>query len=97
VPEFAERVRAAERVAPFLGGAVQNEFRTPLGPDWLDGRAGFDEVLAAWQAARDAAVLPMFEFTAQLASLEEPPPEMQQLPPTEFFSPDNVGAIMSAA
>ena len=30
-------------------------------------------------AARDAHVLPMYEFTTQLATLEPPPPEMQQL------------------
>jgi 2-polyprenyl-6-methoxyphenol hydroxylase-like FAD-dependent oxidoreductase len=40
-PEFAERVRAATRVAPFLGGAVPNFLRTPYGPGWvLVGDAG---------------------------------------------------------
>ena len=29
--------------------------------------------------ARDQHVLPMYEFTAQRASLEPPPPEMQQV------------------
>src|SRR3954454_16416449 len=40
-PEFAERVRAATRVAPFAGGAVPNFLRTPSGPGWvLVGDAG---------------------------------------------------------
>jgi len=40
-PEFAERVRSATRVAPFLGGAVPNFLRTPYGPGWvLVGDAG---------------------------------------------------------
>ena len=35
--------------------------------------------MGEYQEARDAHVLPMFEFTCQLATLEPPPPEMQQL------------------
>jgi hypothetical protein len=35
--------------------------------------------MAAWHRERDAAVLPMYEFTAQLATLEPPPPELQQV------------------
>jgi hypothetical protein len=35
--------------------------------------------MSAWHRERDAAVLPMYEFTSQLATLEPPPPEMQQL------------------
>jgi hypothetical protein len=72
-----------------------------------------------YQRDRDAKVLPMYEFTWQLATLEPPPPDMQQLfgaihgnqkamdgfgkvnagtvSPSEFFSPENIGAIMAAA
>ena len=32
-----------------------------------------------YQRTRDEHVLPMYEFTCQLATLEPPPPEMQQL------------------
>jgi len=32
-----------------------------------------------YQRARDKHVLPMYEFTCQLATLEPPQPEMQQL------------------
>ena len=39
----------------------------------------FDEVMGEYQRHRDEHVLPMYEFTCQLATLEPPPPEMQQL------------------
>ena len=39
----------------------------------------FDEVMGAWHQERDAKDMPIYEFTAQLATLELPPPEMQQL------------------
>lgn len=35
--------------------------------------------MAAYQRARDEHVLPIFEFTCDFATLEPPPPEMQQL------------------
>lgn len=45
----------------------------------LSGAVAFDQAMAAHQRARDARVLPMYEFTAQIATLEPPPPEMQRL------------------
>jgi 2-polyprenyl-6-methoxyphenol hydroxylase-like FAD-dependent oxidoreductase len=79
----------------------------------------FDEAMGEYQRARDERVLPMYELTCQLATLEPPPPEMQQLlgamqgnqkamdgfvrvnagttSPAEFFSPENVGAIMAGS
>ena len=47
--------------------------------DALSGRRPFDEAMGEYQATRDEHVLPMFEFTVQLASLEEPPEELQQV------------------
>ena len=114
VPEFAARVRAARREAPFLGGAVPSWFRKPYGDGWaLVGDAGYhkdpitaqgitdafldaercahaidqwlregkpyDDAMSAWHQSRDAKARPIYEFTAQLATLELPPPEMQQL------------------
>ena len=35
--------------------------------------------MAGYQTARDTHSMPMYEFTTQLATLEPPPPEMQQL------------------
>ena len=46
---------------------------------WLGGGKEFDEVMGAWHRERDAKDMPIYEFTAQLATLELPPPEMQQL------------------
>lgn len=45
----------------------------------LSGRRSFGDVMAESQRERDEHALPMYEFTCQLASLEPPPPEMQQL------------------
>jgi 2-polyprenyl-6-methoxyphenol hydroxylase-like FAD-dependent oxidoreductase len=43
------------------------------------GEAAFDQAMARYQRERDAAVLPMYEFTTQLATLEPPPPDLQAL------------------
>jgi 2-polyprenyl-6-methoxyphenol hydroxylase-like FAD-dependent oxidoreductase len=43
------------------------------------GGRPFDEAMGEYQQVRDQAVLPMYEFTCQLATLEPPPPEMQKL------------------
>jgi 2-polyprenyl-6-methoxyphenol hydroxylase-like FAD-dependent oxidoreductase len=114
VPEFAERVARAERVEPFLGGAVPGWLRKPYGDGWaLVGDAGynkdpitaqgitdafrdaercvgaidawlgdgkpFEDVMGAWHELRDMTALPIYEFTSQMATLEPPPPEMEQL------------------
>jgi flavin-dependent dehydrogenase len=47
--------------------------------DALSGCRSFDVAMGEYQSTRDAHVLPMYEFTYQLASLEPPPPEMVQL------------------
>lgn len=43
------------------------------------GRRTFDTAMKDYQESRDGQVMPMYEFTAQLATLDPPPPEMQQL------------------
>jgi flavin-dependent dehydrogenase len=45
----------------------------------FDGRSTFDDAMSTWRRARDEHALPMYEFTTQMATLEAPPPEMQQL------------------
>ena len=35
--------------------------------------------MTSWHRARDNGAMPSYEFTSQLATLEAPPPEMQQL------------------
>jgi flavin-dependent dehydrogenase len=45
----------------------------------LSGARSFDDAMRDYQTTRDERVLPMYEFTLQLAALEPPPPEFQQL------------------
>jgi 2-polyprenyl-6-methoxyphenol hydroxylase-like FAD-dependent oxidoreductase len=47
--------------------------------DAWDGVRPLEEALAGYERRRDEAAMPMYEFTAQFASLEPPPPEMQSL------------------
>lgn len=115
VPEFAERLRDAQRETRYVGtGDLPNFFRQPYGPGWalvgdagyhkdpltaqgisdafqdaellataLDHawseRRGFDQAMADYQRARNERVMPMFELTCDLARLEPPEPDMQQL------------------
>jgi flavin-dependent dehydrogenase len=46
---------------------------------WLREGRPFDVVMSEWHRTRDAKALPIYEFTAQLATLELPPPEMLEL------------------
>jgi 2-polyprenyl-6-methoxyphenol hydroxylase-like FAD-dependent oxidoreductase len=39
----------------------------------------FDDAMSEWQRARDEQALPIYEFTTNMATLEPPPPELQQL------------------
>jgi len=45
----------------------------------LSGTRPFGEAMSRYQAARDEHVLPMYEFTTQLATLEPPPEELRHL------------------
>ena len=45
----------------------------------LSGRRPLQEALGDHELGRNARVRPMYEFTCQLATLEPPPPHMQQL------------------
>ena len=60
---ISDAFRDAERVAGAIGDA-------------LSGRRLFDEAMADAQAARDTEVLPMYELTFGLATLQPPPPEL---------------------
>ncbi len=46
---------------------------------WLSGAGSFDEAMGQYQKKRDEESLPMFGVTCNFATLEPPPPEMQQL------------------
>jgi len=69
-PITAEGITDAFRDAELLAGALDDAFcdRTPM-----------QDALAAYGQSRDDAVMPIYEMTADLARLEEPPLEMQQL------------------
>ncbi len=45
----------------------------------FSGAAPYESAMAEYQSTRDEHVLPMYELTCQLATLEPPPPELQQL------------------
>jgi len=63
---------------------IQDAFRdAELCADALDrtlsGSRSFDAAMGEYQSARDKHVLPMYELTCELATLEPPPPELQHL------------------
>ncbi len=109
-PITAQGISDAFRDAEVCAAALDDTFQE---------RRTFTEAMSAYQQARDAHVLPIYEFTAQLASLEAPPEELQHLlgavsgnadamadfvsitagtvSPADFFHPDHVGRILSAA
>jgi flavin-dependent dehydrogenase len=45
----------------------------------FSGARPFEDAMDEYQRTRDARVKAMYEFTCQLATLEPPPPELQQL------------------
>jgi 2-polyprenyl-6-methoxyphenol hydroxylase-like FAD-dependent oxidoreductase len=47
--------------------------------EWCSGASSFDAAMGAYQATRDTQVLPMYELTTELATLEPPPPDLQRL------------------
>jgi len=63
---ISDAFRDAERCATALAAA-------------LDGRRDFDEAMAEYHGTRDRHTLPMYEFTAGMATLDPPPAELQQL------------------
>jgi 2-polyprenyl-6-methoxyphenol hydroxylase-like FAD-dependent oxidoreductase len=109
-PITAQGITDAFRDAELCATALDQTFT---------GARAFEDAMADYQRARDQHVLPMYEFTCQLATLEPPSAEMQQLfgaihgnqqamdgfvqmnagtiSPAQFLSPENIGAIMTAA
>ena len=109
-PITAQGISDAFRDAELCAAALDETF---------SGGRPFSDALSAYHQRRDAAVLPVYEFTTQLATLQAPPVEMQHLlgavhgnqdamdsfagitagtvSPVEFFAPEHIGRIMSAA
>lgn len=69
-PVTAQGISDAFADAESLAGALSA---------WLTGARGYDEAPAGHHRVRDARVDQMYDFTAQLARLEPPSEEMQQL------------------
>lgn len=71
----------------------------------FSGAQAFDTAMSEYQRARDARVKAMYDFTCQLATLEPPPPDMQQLfsavhgnqKAMDDFARMNAGTISPAA
>ena len=66
----AQGIHDAFRDAELCAAALDETF---------SGARSFEEAMGEYQARRDGQVLPMYEFTAELATLAPPSPEMQQL------------------
>src|SRR5205823_2544066 len=61
----------------------------------LSGLRPFDEAMSDYHRTRDAQVMPLFEFTTQLATLEPPPEEMQHLLGAVAGNQDAMDAFVS--
>jgi 2-polyprenyl-6-methoxyphenol hydroxylase-like FAD-dependent oxidoreductase len=59
------------------------------------GARSYGEAMADYHRDRDARVMPVYEFTTQLATLEAPPPEMQQLIGAMVGNQDAIDAFVS--
>ena len=51
--------------------------------------------MADYQRQRDETSLPIYEFTTQMATLEGPPPEMQELLAAVHGNPEAMDAFVS--
>jgi flavin-dependent dehydrogenase len=66
----AQGIHDAFRDAELCAAALHDAFA---------GGRSFENALGAYRARRDEQVLPMYEFTAELAALAPPSPELEQL------------------
>ena len=95
-PITAQGITDAFRDAELCATALDQTF---------SGARAFEDAMGDYQRTRDQHALPMYEFTCQLAALEPPPPDMQQLfgaihgnqKATDGFVQVNAGTISPAA
>jgi flavin-dependent dehydrogenase len=78
-PITAQGMSDAFRDAELCAGALDASLR---------GSSSFGDAMSAYQLTRDAEVLPIYEFTTQLATLAPPPPEVGQLLAAVAGNPD---------
>lgn len=69
-PITAMGINDAFRDAELVADALDDDFT---------GKRSFEEGMAEYQRTRDEVATPVYEFTAEFASMEPPPPELQQL------------------
>ncbi|HUS32778.1 MAG TPA: NAD(P)/FAD-dependent oxidoreductase [Kofleriaceae bacterium] len=69
-PITAQGISDAFRDAELLTAALASTFA---------GKQSFDAALGAYHSARDAQSMAMYDFTCQIAAMQPPPPELQQL------------------
>lgn len=69
-PITAQGITDGFRDAELLADAIDDAFA---------GRLSTDEALAGYEQKRNEAVMPMYHLTCDLAKLQPPPPEMQNL------------------
>lgn len=84
-PITAQGISDAFRDAGLLAEAID---------DGLAGRRTLPEALAAYERQRNDAVMPMFQQTCQLAALQPPPPEMQDLFSALRYNPEEAGRFI---
>jgi flavin-dependent dehydrogenase len=69
-PITAQGISDAFRDAELCAGALDSVF---------SGSMTFELAMSGYHSTRDEQVMPIFEFTSQLATMQAPPTEMQQL------------------
>jgi 2-polyprenyl-6-methoxyphenol hydroxylase-like FAD-dependent oxidoreductase len=69
-PLTAQGITDAFRDAELLAGAIDAGF---------SGRAELDDALAGYERTRNEATMPLYQMTAEMAALQPPPVEQQQL------------------
>ena len=81
-----------------IGDAFHDAERCAIALDEaLSGARPYDEAMAGYHMERDARVGPLYEFTTQLATLEPPPPEMQELFGAMAGNQDAMDAFVSVS
>jgi 2-polyprenyl-6-methoxyphenol hydroxylase-like FAD-dependent oxidoreductase len=85
-PITAQGISDAFRDAELCATALDETFR---------GERSFDDAMATYQQTRDAQAMPLYEFTTQLATLEPPPAEVQQVLGAIHGNPDAMSAFVS--
>jgi 2-polyprenyl-6-methoxyphenol hydroxylase-like FAD-dependent oxidoreductase len=83
-PITAQGIADAFRDAELCATALHEAF---------SGVCSFEVAMARYQSTRDQQVLPMYEFTAQFATLEPPPPEQAQLLEAVHGNPEAMEAF----